>query len=130
MTKIKEDELRDYLLGLSEEEVLDKVKSLGRAMGELLVRREDLKANPVDRMLTQLNETLEDVLLKYGKVNMATMDIARIPLVFSRIQGEEAQLRSEILFLESTKKTVEEVTKSLEIARAVLAEKRKAGGRP
>lgn len=129
MTTIQEEELREYFYAMPEEDVLERVKALGRSKGDLLSRREELKLNPVDRMLKELGIQLAEVIAKYGRVDMANLPNEKLPLVFARIQGEEYRIRSEILFLESTKKTVDEITKSLEIARSVLAEKRKAEGR-
>jgi len=129
MTTIQEEELREYFYAMPEGDVLERVKALGRSKGDLLSRREELKLNPVDRMIKELNIQLAETVAKYGRVDMATLPNEKLLMVFARIQGEESRIRSEILFLESTKKTVDEITKSLEIARSVLAEKRKAEGR-
>jgi len=95
---------------------------------QIVARAESLLNNPRKLFLDEKRVALKTALEKYGKIDLVKIPSDKVILILARVQGEESILRKDILLLE-TEESEKDLKKQLDVARAVLAEKEKPGGR-
>jgi len=108
------------------EKEVSRLQANVKALGEW---SEKIRLHPDKAVLEMKERQLADVLNKYGQVDMSGKTSEQIALVFARLQGEEYQIRSDIEAFKAVSGKAKDSEKRLVIAKRVLAEKNKTGGR-
>lgn len=106
-----------------------RVRNLKDTIGGISKTNEDLRNDPRQAMVRMKAEQLQKALEAYGKVDLSQTDLERIPMIFARLQADEAAARNDIANLNQLVEGEKHLKKQLEIAKAVLAEKIQPGGR-
>ena len=105
------------------------VATLKAQLSDISKEANELTGNPISVWIKRKEDQLKAICEKYGKIDTAELDMDRIPLVLARVQGEEAIVRSDIARLKLLNGGQKDLKKRLDIARRILAEKNKPGGR-
>lgn len=129
MKKAEIEAYEDAMIIAPLEDVESVIKRLRGKISRISESNENLRLDPRKVLCDMKEKQLQEALDAYGKVELAEIDMERIPLVFARLQADEAAARNDLANLRLHGQTEKDLKKQLEIANRILAKKLQPGGR-
>lgn len=119
----------DKMMGSAIMDIESAIKKLSAQAEAVSSTNRELQEDPRKALRKMKEKQLEKAMEAYGTVDLYAEDIERIPIIFARLQADEAAARRDLKTVKQLTDGESEVKKQLEIAKRVLAEKIKPGGR-
>jgi len=106
-----------------------KIDMLTESISKVVAINSDLQNDPRKALCKMKEAQLKKALEAYGTVDLSRQDLDRIPMIFARLQAEEARIRNDLVDMSHLTDGEKQLKKQLAIAKEILAEKTQPGGR-